>query len=439
MSEVSVVAVREEEALSIQESDLSPLFERCLKSVREDLRDNPYILEGLNVLKVRGYRSAIGNFWNAVVDDLRNKITARSLSLFNKSVNIGREIKTYEDFQNYVNDDQLIEGALKIGVIGWEASKMLKHAKETRHIFDGHPRSSQPSPLKVLAMMEDCVKYVLNAEYPLPIIDIDDYLGMLGHQNFDRNPVGVENACGELPDIYKTELINRLFTVYVDERSSTVLRSNIEFVMPYLWGVLPKDVKIQVIRRVDQVIQTGNAPAIDQAFALARLVGATGYLSLSARRYKIQPLVERLAANSDNWTIENETVKELLPLAGIVPTDVLPNYVEALVNTYVGTMGSSMRFSRTDFYADTAALYIPQMFQTFDDRAAEAFVETVKTSKALRNRIRFAPKLRRLRSLGRIVLERVSEQFPDRKFLAALSDEGQEEIFLRSLGKVEGE
>ena len=166
-AELVVVEPVTESQISVKEADFAPLFERCLKSVRPDLRENTYILEGLRVLPVGGYRSAIGSFWNAVVDDLRNKIIARSLSLFNKSVKLQQEIKSYEDFQNYVNDDQLIEGAYKIGVIGWEASKILKHAKETRHIFDGHPKSSSPSVLKVLSMMDDCVKYVLQAEYPL--------------------------------------------------------------------------------------------------------------------------------------------------------------------------------------------------------------------------------------------------------------------------------
>lgn len=32
----------------------------------------------------------------------------RSLALFNNVTSIGREVKTYEDFQNFVNDDQLI-------------------------------------------------------------------------------------------------------------------------------------------------------------------------------------------------------------------------------------------------------------------------------------------------------------------------------------------
>src|SRR3954447_21900283 len=98
--------------------------------------DNPYLAEAMRVLSVGGYRSAIGSFWNAVVDDLRSKILHRSVKLFNKAVNVGREVKTYEDFQNHVSDDELIDGAYKIGVIGWEASKVLRHAKEARHIFD---------------------------------------------------------------------------------------------------------------------------------------------------------------------------------------------------------------------------------------------------------------------------------------------------------------
>jgi hypothetical protein len=145
--------------------DIVPLIERAVMCVREDMRDNPYILEAVRVLPVQGYRSAIGAFWNAVVDDLRNKIMFRSLSLFNKEVKIGREIKSYEDFQNYVNDDQLIEGAYKIGVIGWEAYKILGHSKEARHIFYGHPKSSEPSLVKVLAVIDDCIKSLLSGRY----------------------------------------------------------------------------------------------------------------------------------------------------------------------------------------------------------------------------------------------------------------------------------
>jgi hypothetical protein len=147
------------ELARIQPEEIRPLFEKALSRVREEVADNPYIVEAIRVLTVGGYRSAIGSFWNAVVDDLRNKIIHRSLELFNKATNISPVIKTYEDFQNRVNDDQLIEGAYQIGVIGWEASKVLKHAKETRHIFDGHPKSSDPSVLKVLVMMEDSIKY----------------------------------------------------------------------------------------------------------------------------------------------------------------------------------------------------------------------------------------------------------------------------------------
>lgn len=97
----------------------APILQGIVENVRSDMRDNPYILEAIKVLPVQGYRSAIGSFWNAVVDDLRNKIIYRSIDLFNKEIKPRKEIKNYEDFQNYVNDDELIDGAYKIGVISW--------------------------------------------------------------------------------------------------------------------------------------------------------------------------------------------------------------------------------------------------------------------------------------------------------------------------------
>src|ERR1700730_2469447 len=212
--------------VSLVETEMVPLFERTLQTIREDFHGNPYIEEALRVLPVKGYRSAIGSFWNAVVDDLRNKIIWRSPSLFNKAVSVGREVKTYGDFQNFVNDDQLIDGAYKIGVITFEASKVLRHAKETRHFFSGHPKSGEPTIIKVLAMWDDCVRYVLRAPYPPKIIDLDDYLKILDSPDFDRNTVSIEIALTELPDDYKNDLANRLFTAYCHPHSSSTIRSN---------------------------------------------------------------------------------------------------------------------------------------------------------------------------------------------------------------------
>ena len=411
------------------QTEMVPIMERALTSVREELRDDPYIIEAVKVLQVGGYRSSIGSFWNAVVDDLRNKIMFRSLKLFNDSVELGRQVKDYEDFQNFVNDDQLIEGAYKIGVIGWEASKVLKHAKETRHIFSGHPKSSDPSIIKVLSMMDDCIKYVLNAEYPSQIIDVNDYVSNLAEQNFDRNVVAIESALGDLPEIYKNELANRLFTSYIHPQSTSVLRSNIEFVAPILWRVLPKTIKIQTARRVDQEIQKGNSDITQSAFGFIELVQNQGYLSVVSRRYQTDPLVKALTAAFDDFPSENEAVKALVPYASLIPEELMGEYVLSLTKTYIGRVGSSARWNRTDFFADGAAIYIPDMFKTFDDHAALYFIEGIKQSDLLRRRIQTPAKLRRLRVLGDIVLDKISATFQERKFIEALCDESREEEF----------
>ncbi|WP_412979042.1 hypothetical protein [Nostoc sp. UIC 10607] len=204
------------------------LLQKELLNVREEMLDNPYVLEALRVLQVRGYRSAIGSYWNAVVDDLRNKIIHRSLDLFNKEVKPRKEIKAYEDFQDYVLDHELIEGAYKIGVIGWEAKKLLQQARETRNLFDGHPKSTDPSLIKVLNLISDCNKYVLSQEYPTPIVDIDAYLIKLESSTYNRNEISAEQALGDLPSVYKTELMNKLYTAYTEDSSSTTLRHQVK-------------------------------------------------------------------------------------------------------------------------------------------------------------------------------------------------------------------
>lgn len=415
------------------DSAIEPFFQRALANVREDISDNPYIKEAIKVLKVGGHRSAIGCFWNAVVDDLRNKIIYRSLALFNKSISIGKDVKEYEDFQNFINDDQLIDGAYKIGVIGWEASKVLKHAKETRHIFDGHPRSSDPSVLKVLAMFDDCVKYVLNEPYPSQIVDIDEYITTMDSANFDRNEFAVANALTELPEIYKNELGNRLFTVYVHPNSSSTLRSSVEFVSPILWRVLPKDTKIQLVRRVDQEITKSDLSKTQNAFAFVNIVGANAYLSTTARNYLISPLVTKLRGSLDDWPLENECVKALEPYAANIPNELISDYVSAITLTYVGYMGGSAQWSRRDFFANGAVPIIPKMFQVFDDNAANSFVDTIKQSEILRRRIESPAKLARLRSLANIVLERISASFKEKEFLENLVDENKAGEFFKQL------
>ncbi|KAF3978569.1 MAG: hypothetical protein HFP77_01200 [Methylococcales symbiont of Iophon sp. n. MRB-2018] len=109
------------------------LLSKEISNVREEIRDCSYISEALKVLPVKGYRSAIGAYWNAVVDDLRQKILHRSIDLFNKEISSKKKIEKYEDFQDHVTEYDLIEGAYKIGVLSWEGRKLMHQARETIH------------------------------------------------------------------------------------------------------------------------------------------------------------------------------------------------------------------------------------------------------------------------------------------------------------------
>lgn len=399
------------------------LLRKELLNVREEAQDCPYLAEAIKVLPAEGYRSAIGAYWNAVVDDLRKKIIHRSLDLFNKEIQPKRKIDKYEDFQDFVTDHDLIEGAYKIGVLSWEAKKLLHQARETRNIFCGHPSSTEPSIVKVLNLISDCNRYVLSEEYPPSIIDISTYIALMDSEDYDRNEIAVEQAFSDLPAIYKMELANRFYTTYVDENTSTTLRANIEFCSPILWSILKKEVKQKIGKRFDKEIVEGNRDRIQRGLSFVKNVGAMTYVNTASRKIIYKPIITALEENLDAWDEESKLVIDLESLGSNIPSSMIPKYVSAITQTFVGYKGNSMRYSRTDFYSDGAAPTIKTLFTLFDNEAAGAFVRAIFKNEVLRRRIKGQGQLRRLRILANIILEKGVASKDTLEFLKLLTNE----------------
>ncbi|WP_114750508.1 hypothetical protein [Pleomorphovibrio marinus] len=411
-------------------------LQKELTNVREEFADNKYVREAITVLAAGGLRSTIGSYWNAVVDDLRRKIMHRSIDLFNKEINPKKEIKTYEDFQNHLTDFELIDGAYKIGVLSWEAHKLLHQARETRNIFDGHPDSSDPTLFKVFNMIADCNRYVLSQDYPLTIIDVNQYILTMDTDTFNKNEIAVEQAFTDLPEIYKNEMTNRLFTLYIGDNASTRLKSNIEFSYPVLWKVISKEIRQQIGKRFDKLMVEGNSETIEKANDLLTIVEGLRYVSAASRKILYEPAIKDLEENLDNWGAEGRAVQYLQRLGTNIPTDFIGRYVSALTLTYVGYKGGSFQYSRTEFYSNSAAPRISDMFEKFDNSSAEAFIETIKTNEKLQQRIRYTNQLNRLRTLGNILLNKPEIRDDTREFLEVLVDpEKTKEFFISLKGK----
>lgn len=409
--------------------DEAALVSKEIVNVREEIHDCPYLAEALKVLPVKGYRSAIGAYWNAVIDDLRQKIMHRSIDLFNKEVNPKKKIERYEDFQDYVTDNDLIEGAYKIGVLSWEARKLMHQARETRNMFHGHPKSSDPGLLKVLNLISDCNKYVLSQEFPPSIIDISTYLAQMDSPDFSRNKIAVDQAFADLPAVYKTELSNRFYTTYASGNISSDLRGNIEFCAPILWSSLTKEDKKQIGKRFDKEMVEGDSKKIERSLSYVKLVSGLMYVSSASRNIVLEPLVTALSTALDDWDKEAALVKQLQPLARFIPDDLRALFIESITRSYVGYKGGSYRYARTNFYSDAAAPYIKEMFQSFDSSATDCFVEVVKSDATLRRRIKEKGQLDRLRTLGNILVESEIASPEATVFLEQLCDEEQTEAF----------
>ncbi len=428
MSKSKLVTTKGASATALT-ADEGSLLSKELANVREDVMDCPYLEEALKVLPVKGYRSAIGAYWNAVVDDLRQKILHRSIDLFNKEMSFKKKIEKYEDFQDHVTEHDLIEGAYKIGVLSWEGRKLMHQARETRNMFYGHPKTSNPSLIKVLNLISDCNTHVLSQDFPPSIIDISTYLSQMDSSSYDRNEIAVEQAFSDLPAIYKSELSNRFFTTYLSDSISSELRGNIEFCSPILWDSLTKDDKKQIGKRFDKLIVEGDKDKIERGLTYINLVNGMMYVNVASRQVVIGPIVNKLSNILDDWGEEEKLVKELAPLSKFIPESSLGLYVKSITKTFVGYKGSSIRFSRTDFYSDGAAPYIKKMFHRFDTKATDYFVETIQKDEKLKRRIKGVGQLKRLRILGNILLENNIGSEDALEFIETLCDERNESEF----------
>ncbi len=419
------------------DDDAVALITKELGRVRDEVQDGTYLAEARRVLPVKGYRSAIGSYWNAVVDDLRRKVMHRSLDLFNKEMAFRRKIERYEDFQDHVTDHDLIEGAYKIGVLSWEARKMLQQARETRNLFDGHPQSSEPGLLKTLSLISDCNKYVLGEESPPSIIDISELIQQLDSPNFSRNELAIDQIVSDLPQVYKNELINKFYSLYEGESISSDLRGNIEFTAPILWKGLSKDDKTQIGKRFDKTVLSGNSDRIARSQRFISLVVGMTYVSTATRRILIEPLIQSLETALDDWNNEGRLAAQLKSFSSFVPSELLKRFVAALTKTYVGYKGASAQWSRTEFYSNAAAPLVKDMFEAFDSNAVDAFVDVVRSDPVLRRRINGRGQLNRLRMLAHILVERGLGTDASKTFLQLLVDESETGKLFRELPKIE--
>lgn len=399
-------------------------LQKELGNIRDEYSQNKYIQEALTVLNAGGLRSAIGSYWNAVIDDLRRKILHRSIDLFNKEMNPAKQVKSYEDFQNHITDHDLIEGAFKIGVLSWEGRKLIQQARETRNIFDGHPDSSDPTLIKVFNLISDCNKYVLSKENPPPVIDTNDYITNMDSATFHKNDLAIAQAFSDLPQIYKTELVNKFFSLYLQDNISTVLRSNTEFSLPILWNVLPKEDRFQIGNRFDKEMVGGNQIRVEKAIDFLSIVDGLKYVSSASRNIIFEPAIKYLEENLDNWHTEGDAVNKLARIGSVIPTELIPRYVSALTLTYVG-YGS--------YYSWAASPQVANLFKKFVSTSIEAFVTTIKTNETLRGRISNSNKLERLRDLATILLNETTPIKDLNEYLELVVDRKRTGEFYKTL------
>lgn len=122
--------------------ELEPAAKDIYTRIRPEKQRNKYIESSIKLFLLGEYRNAMDNIWQATIDDIREKVLARSITFFNQEMKTS--ISKYSDFQDKkIQDNDLIEGAYKIDIYDFETKEKLHINRNIRNKFLDHPKRSR--------------------------------------------------------------------------------------------------------------------------------------------------------------------------------------------------------------------------------------------------------------------------------------------------------
>ncbi|MFS0518437.1 hypothetical protein ACEYW6_27480 [Nostoc sp. UIC 10607] len=178
---------------------------------------------------------------------------------------------------------------------------------------------------------------------------------------------------------------------------------------------------------------SGDSKKISYGTEFLTKLDGLKHVSNTTRKVIFEPAIKQLEESLDDWDKEVEIVIKLEHFGLNIPEELITKYVSALTLTYVGYKGYSTYFQRSNFYSDAASPIVKRLFEKFDDRAAQAFIEVIKTDLKLKNRIQSPGQLARLRNLANILLNRVGLREDVKDFLELVTDETKTDEFYRNI------
>lgn len=197
------------------------------------------------------FDGALAFLWDETIRSLRTMVIEFDLNYFysiaSSMSSRYKGLSNAEDIEA-ISEHDLLEISRRMGVLSDINQKRLEQINYFRnHASSAHPNENELSGLELVSFLENCIKYVINAEYDESMLQIKKLFEGIRHEEIDLNDVSsIIDALAKLQQDRINDFTLSLFGLYCDIKTDDRIRENIDKLSKGLWKLIDEDIKYKI-------------------------------------------------------------------------------------------------------------------------------------------------------------------------------------------------
>ncbi len=285
----------------------------------EQLSQSEYLSKFLSAVSAGLFDAALNYLWDETVKQLRKRVSSYDIQYFYDLLGLSEQrrskLKTEEDLSK-ITDDELINGALKIGVISEIGYRLLDDIKYMRNWASAaHPNQVTITGLQLASWLETCIKEVISLPMSTMVAAINELLKNIKKNELDEGDItSIATGFENLTEEKIQSLCNGFFGIYCRNETEEYTRTNIKKLLPKLWVYVIEDTKYQIGIKYGQRRVSGDVEGAAYARSFLEIVNAEKYIPDDLKDIDLKNELDNLkyAHNSyNNFYLEAQYIKQI--------------------------------------------------------------------------------------------------------------------------------
>lgn len=321
------------------------------------------------------FDGAVTYLWNETIKSLRKMIVNYDLEYFFKvSEELNHRYKNLRSQEelSIISDFDLLNTCNRMGLINDHVFEVFKYINYMRnHSSAAHPSENEIGAFDLLSWLDNCIKYAINAVPNEDAIKLKQLL-----YNIRTNVIPTEDyayigeGIKEMPTVMVEDFLSSIFGMYTDPHIAANISTNIAGIAIYAWEASTEIKKHAIGEKFGYFRKNGDITRKERANEFLTIVNGLAYKDEDSISQEIRDvLAELLTTHNCMNNFYNEApwarqLKSIMPMTGVVPESVLPEWVKTITICYCG---NGLGYKEG---VDEGALpYYKEFINSFDNKA----------------------------------------------------------------------